>query len=684
MTLRIRLLPIRGAFRTLRRTSRVALVLALGVAALVSATSSALAASTGSPHAASTGARPAVPTVRQDWKLLAPPAPTDAILLNSTCVDAWDCWSAGAIIGNGNNNNTFVAVAEHWDGTSWSSVATQRPGKDGWLFTDVTCAGTDDCWAVGAELNQGSSPQPLAERWDGSSWSIVETPTVAGYLLGVSCSGAGSCFAVGSRTSGQGNPVRDLMEHWNGSSWEVVSLPPTGQSYSSLSSVSCPELSECFAVGWDGPNAQNTGFLPIYPAEADGQGLIYRWDGSSWSTIANPGAVEGSYLSGVTCVTPDDCWSAGADTNTAGFAKTALIDHWNGASWETTPVSGFADPGGDFLHQVSCVGQSYCLATGSSGLGQGLHQGVEPAVAVWNGTAWSGTSVTGSYLVGMLEGIACAGRADCFTTGFHLNPSGNNLSITTLVEQLHLPEGYRLAASDGGTFNFGADDYRGSMAGRSLIAPVVAAASPDAEGYWLAGSDGGVFSFGDATFNGSMGGKHLVAPVVGIACDGDRSYWLVASDGGVFSFGDAGFHGSASGKRLAAPIVGIAATPDGEGYWLVGSDGGVFSFGDAGFHGSAAGKNLAAPIVGIAATPDGEGYWLVASDGGVFSFGDAGFHGSAAAEKLAAPIVGIAATPDGEGYWLVASDGGVFSFGDAGYSGSEAGKGLVKPVVAGA
>ncbi len=43
------------------------------------------------------------------------------------------------------------------------------------------------------------------------------------------------------------------------------------------------------------------------------------------------------------------------------------------------------------------------------------------------------------------------------------------------------------------------------------------AATPDDDGYWIAASDGGIFNYGDAVFGGSMGGVPLNKPVVGIA-----------------------------------------------------------------------------------------------------------------------------------------------------------------------
>jgi DNA-binding beta-propeller fold protein YncE len=161
-------------------------------------------------------------------------------------------------------------------------------------------------------------------------------------------------------------------------------------------------------------------------------------------------------------------------------------------------------------------------------------------------------------------------------------------------------------------------------------------------GYRLAAADGGVFDYGGAVFYGSEGGQVLNKPVVGVAATPDNSgYWLVASDGGIFSFGNARFYGSTGGITLNKPMVGMASTPDGAGYWEVASDGGVFSYGDAKFYGSTGDLTLNAPIVGIAPTPDGGGYWLVAADGGVFSYG-APFEGSAGALPLNSPVVGMA------------------------------------------
>ncbi len=625
---------------------------------------------------------PAVnPSGQPPWSIVPTSAPDGTLFFGSTCADAWDCWSVGGIFQNG--GNSFAGVTQYWNGSSWSTVPTAVPAGHNWIFTGISCIERDNCWAVGGLPRNGVAPSPFAEHWNGSVWSFVNSPAVNGYFLGVSCFGPTSCWATGPRADVNGNTTGSLVEHWDGTSWNIVRTADTGQPYGGLNSIACTGPSECWAVGWAGPNTQNTNFLPVFPAEAAGKGVIERWNGSSWSIVSSPQSSEGTYLSSVACPASSDCWAVGSLTNSAGFARSALLEHWDGKSWTSTSLSSLSGSGGDFLRQIDCVNSSDCVAVGASGLLAGFKKGIVPAAAGWNGSAWSSVSTTQpSAYIAMLAGVSCAGRSECFATGFEVNPSGSNVVINGMVQRLQLPKGYSLAGSDGGVFSFGSARFNGSMGGRALAAPIDGTSTPDGDGYWLTGSDGGVFAF-RAPFAGSEAGKHLSAPIIGIATAGIGGYWLAGSDGGVFSFGDAMFHGSMAARRLVAPVVAVT-TADIGGYWLAGSDGGVFSFGDAKFHGSMGGKHLSAPMVAMANTPDGGGYWLVGSDGGVFSFGDAKFHGSMVSKHLTARIVGIVATPDGGGYWLVGSDGGVYSFGDAMYQGSEGGVALAAPVVAGA
>jgi hypothetical protein len=236
------------------------------------------------------------------------------------------------------------------------------------------------------------------------------------------------------------------------------------------------------------------------------------------------------------------------------------------------------------------------------------------------------------------------------------------------------PNGYRMAAIDGGVFDFGIQ-FHGSLAGLHLNAPIVGIANnPGPNGYLLVGSDGGVFALGGANYFGSLGGQVLPAPVAAIAATPDGAgYWLVGATGIIYNYGDA-----PKLPLIVTPpadrVVGAASTNDGKGLWIVDNKGDVYTQGDAQFLGSLGGKHINAPIAGIAPAATGQGYVLVASDGGVFAFG-VQFQGSVPGvlkpgQKLNAPAVGIAVTHSGNGYWVVGADGGVFCFGDAPFLGS--------------
>ena len=291
-------------------------------------------------------------------------------------------------------------------------------------------------------------------------------------------------------------------------------------------------------------------------------------------------------------------------------------------------------------------------------------------------------------------GITVASDGSVYASNFGVIPaSGPAPGISGQVVRVSDPApagqlganlgGYRLAASDGGVFTYGAFGFYGSTGGTRLNQPVVGVASnPVGPGYWLVASDGGIFSYGTSNFYGSTGGMHINQPIVGMAPTPDgRGYWLVAADGGVFSFGDATFHGSTGAIHLNKPIVGMSASSSGGGYDLFASDGGVFTFGDATFHGSHGGSPLNAAIVGGATTSTGGGYDLFAADGGVFTYGVAGFFGSMGGVHLNKPVVGGQITPDNNGYQLAATDGGIFSFGNAQFAGSAGSLKLNNPVV---
>jgi len=137
-------------------------------------------------------------------------------------------------------------------GSSPSGGATAQPSHSPLpsILSGVACASSTDCWAVGT-YKTGTSTRTLIEQNTGSGWKIVSSPRVgsADGLGAVTCLGAQGCWAVGDYGSETGS-VEPLIEHNSGNGWTVVRSPtPEGGGQKALSSVSCADANDCWAVG---------------------------------------------------------------------------------------------------------------------------------------------------------------------------------------------------------------------------------------------------------------------------------------------------------------------------------------------------------------------------------------------------------------------------------------------------
>ena len=511
--------------------------------------------------------------------------------------------------------------------------------------------------------------------------------------MSVTCTSGTNCWASGTTQtdSANSNPLNGFMDHWDGSSWSQVATAPSGQTYDSFNSVTCTSASNCWTVGFAGPNAVSFGFLPsTLPNAVGDQSLIEHWDGVSWTVVGGPAA--GAYLSAVDCSSSSACWAVGATMDANGNPSTTLVDHWDGNSWTTVSSPNPTTPG-NLLTSVTCLDAQQCWATGATEAVTGQNQNTSPGpfVEAWDGTAWSIEPSPSVTAFGYLDSVACVAGGQCVADGFAASDVSNNFTLQTLVEQMVSPalanQGFWAAAGDGGVFTFGDAAFHGSLGGRHLAAPIVGMApTPDGGGYWMTAGDGGVFTFGDAAFTApSAGGtgrthrrhgpdtrrRRLLAgecrrwrvhlrrcrvprlPRRGAAGRTHRRHGpdtrrrrLLAGEcrRRRVHLRRCAFHGSLGGRHLAGPVVGMAPTPGGGGYWLASTDGGVFTFGDAGYVGSVPGQGIDrhVPVAGLLASPGGRGYWLVGRDGAVYTYGDAAFLGSLVGKRLAAPITGAA------------------------------------------
>src|SRR5436305_1135547 len=100
---------------------------------------------------------------------------------------------------------------------AWSVQAVPAPSSPNGQLVAVSCVSSTVCVAVGSYVNSANVRVPLAESWDGASWSVQPTPSPDGgtevELDGVSCTSASDCTAVGSYDDAGGTQVT-LAERW--------------------------------------------------------------------------------------------------------------------------------------------------------------------------------------------------------------------------------------------------------------------------------------------------------------------------------------------------------------------------------------------------------------------------------------------------------------------------------------
>jgi hypothetical protein len=184
------------------------------------------------------------------WTIVASPNPSSEqidYLSDVGCASGSDCWAVGASW-IGTNYQTMIV---HWDGTAWTVVSSPNTsGSDNNLLDGVTCASASDCWAVGHSLTSNVQ-QTLVEHWDGTSWSIVASPntsTTENNLFNeIACTSDSNCWAVGLA----GTVEQTLIEHWDGTSWTIATSPNAAQS-NILLGVTCDAPWDCWAVGEHG------------------------------------------------------------------------------------------------------------------------------------------------------------------------------------------------------------------------------------------------------------------------------------------------------------------------------------------------------------------------------------------------------------------------------------------------
>jgi hypothetical protein len=358
------------------------------------------------------------------WSVQPTPNPAGAensVLSSVSCASPTACTSVGHYTSRGGAGMT---LAERWDGARWSIEPTPRPaGARTSLLFGVSCV-SRACVAVGSATNHAGVTEPLAERWNGTRWTIQRTPTLkangdsVSYLSGISCASPSSCTAVGYSGNSEGTSGAPLAEHWNGVSWALQRTPhPVGATVGFLPAVSCVSPRSCIAVGFF-INHASAGFT-----------LAERWDGIRWSIQRTPTPQAAAYvqLVGVSCRLPGPCMAAGFFSIDTGI-EIMLAEASQGPGWSIQRTLYPAGATGVRFSGVSCASPRSCTAVGFFGDAAGLN---ETLAERWNGTDWviQQTPHPAGAMSTALAGVSCPSPTACTAVGSFTNSAGTEVTL---------------------------------------------------------------------------------------------------------------------------------------------------------------------------------------------------------------------------------------------------------------
>jgi len=301
-----------------------------------------------------------------------------------------DIWAVGDVPGRRLSNE--VPLAEHFDGTRWSVVAT--PSVPGAAFlSGVAGIAGNDIWAVGGQMGTSSSSQPLIEHWDGIIWSVVSSPSFpqGGQLQAVTAISSDDVWAVGFHDDFSG----DVVEHWDGINWSIVTSSVfTGNDI--LNGISADATNDVRIVGQDFATAD---------------AVILHWDGTTWTRLEQPGIAD---VNAVTTLSPTNAWTVGSKPGPPPGDIAAVIQHWDGTNWSTVP-----SPNPEPVRNLSrLAGIAAASASNIYAVGNGFNT---PFTEHWNGRNWK--LITTPSGVADLNAVTALGDGTAVAVGQGTNGS---------------------------------------------------------------------------------------------------------------------------------------------------------------------------------------------------------------------------------------------------------------------
>jgi hypothetical protein len=323
----------------------------------------------------------------------APSGPGSDYVYSVAAVTDSDVWVVGTYYSSG-----YLTLAEHWDGTSWTTVPTPNVSSISNFLFATTALSTRNVWAVGQELH-GPMEQTLVEHWAGQRWRVIPSPNVAGdgvssYLYAIGAIAPNDIWTVGR--SVVGNTDAPLTLHWDGAVWTIVPAPALAGA--ALYAVEGTATNDVWAAG-------KVGTLSSM------QTLTMHWDGTAWTIVPSPNVgTKGNTLSGLATIVPNDVWAVGhSDDSLAGDT---LALHWDGIAWSVVPTP--TQDGPSQFESVVAISPTNVCAVGATFLPD------KALIENTNGSAWRVVPIP-PVSEAHLDSITLSGTGSLWAVGMQNN-----------------------------------------------------------------------------------------------------------------------------------------------------------------------------------------------------------------------------------------------------------------------
>lgn len=344
-------------------------------------------------------------------------------LTNVACPKAGRCVAVGSYRVRKKQDSLIETLSKN----GWQPIEAPLPSapKNPYassVLLGVSCSSARSCVAVGAD---SSVPTGVIDSLANGAWHSIRAPLPANaakrqrvaQLDDVSCS-SGTCAAIGFYNTPSYKSSDAVIDTSVNGEWSTVEapLPPDANDHASSApaAVSCPSSTFCAAGG-------------SYFSDLGQVGVLWTWVDGAWSAVEAPlpadasSAAPDAGISAMTCPAAGSCVALGNYVSSDG-TEYGFVDMLSGGTWIPTQL---IDGG---FYQVSCDSLISCAASSSIGpTGSGSVTG--HLVDVLSGGSWMSVSVpmppdSGDPPEALAVAVSCQPGGFCVAGGFYYNTSG--------------------------------------------------------------------------------------------------------------------------------------------------------------------------------------------------------------------------------------------------------------------